>query len=82
MYFSCMCPRYMYIPRVLAFLSHATSSRYKQCGALSSSSNSIAMKSELFCVDKHDTLRLHHLLRVYENMHHIIITCMLLMMII
>ena len=63
MYFSCTCPRYMYIPRVLAFLSHATSSRYKQCGAFSSSTNSIAMKAELFCVDKHDTLHLHNLLK-------------------
>ena len=63
MHFSCTCPRYMYIPRVLAFLSHATSSRYKQCGAFSSSTNSIAMKAELFCVDKHDTLHLHNLLK-------------------
>ena len=73
MHFSCTCPRYMYIPRVLAFLSHATSSRYKQCGAFSSSSNSIAMKAELFCVDKHDTLHLHHLLRdisLHASHHH------------
>ena len=74
MYFSCTCLRYMYIPRVLAFLSHATSSRYKQCGAFSSSStNSIAMKAELFCVDKHDTLHLHHLLRdisLHASHHH------------
>ena len=73
MYFSCTCPMCMYIPRVLAFLSHATSSRYKQCGAFSSSSNSIAMKAELFCVDKHDTLRLHHLLRgisLHASHHH------------
>ena len=73
MHFSCTCPRYMYIPRVLAFLSHATSSRYKQCGAFSSSTNSIAMKAELFCVDKHDTLRLHHLLgdiSLHASHHH------------
>ena len=73
MYFSCTCPMCMYIPRVLAFLSHATSSRYKQCGAFSSSTNSIAMKAELFCVDKHDTLHLPHLLRdisLHASHHH------------
>ena len=63
----------MYIPRVLACLSHVTSSPYKQCGAFSSSTNSIAMKAELFCVDKHDTLHLPHLLgdiSLHASHHH------------